>query len=182
MRQAWRPADASPRLVVSGRRERLLPRVSLTATLSRCPSCRDATGEWRNWQTRRIQVPVSARTWGFKSPLAHQQFCALQAPEPATEVHGLLPVSCPARAGAGFNRPDRQPYPPTTASQPKANQTADVWAGGAAGTRMGVNGAASDAIIGRWSGRWMRLRRRCGQRCRHLRRPEMLSSWMRLSS
>jgi hypothetical protein len=23
------------------------------------------------WQTRRIQVPVSARTWGFKSPLAH---------------------------------------------------------------------------------------------------------------
>jgi hypothetical protein len=29
-------------------------------------------GEWRNWQTRRIQVPVSARTWGFKSPLAHQ--------------------------------------------------------------------------------------------------------------
>src|SRR5207237_1036497 len=28
-------------------------------------------GEWRNWQTRRIQVPVSARTWGFKSPLAH---------------------------------------------------------------------------------------------------------------
>ena len=28
-------------------------------------------GEWRNWQTRRIQVPVSARTWGFKSPFAH---------------------------------------------------------------------------------------------------------------
>ena len=30
------------------------------------------SGEWRNWQTRRIQVPVSARTWGFKSPLAHK--------------------------------------------------------------------------------------------------------------
>ena len=29
------------------------------------------TGEWRNWQTRRIQVPVSERTWGFNSPLAH---------------------------------------------------------------------------------------------------------------
>src|ERR1700730_15500786 len=27
--------------------------------------------EWRNWQTRRIQVPVPARAWGFKSPLAH---------------------------------------------------------------------------------------------------------------
>ena len=31
----------------------------------------ELTGEWRNWQTRRIQVPVSARTWGFKSPFAH---------------------------------------------------------------------------------------------------------------
>ena len=30
------------------------------------------TGEWRNWQTRRIQVPVSERMWGFKSPLAHR--------------------------------------------------------------------------------------------------------------
>jgi hypothetical protein len=29
-------------------------------------------GEWRNWQTRRIQVPVSERTWGFNSPLAHR--------------------------------------------------------------------------------------------------------------
>ncbi len=29
-------------------------------------------GEWRNWQTRRIQVPVIARSWGFKSPLAHE--------------------------------------------------------------------------------------------------------------
>ena len=29
------------------------------------------TREWRNWQTRRIQVPVPARAWGFKSPLAH---------------------------------------------------------------------------------------------------------------
>ena len=32
--------------------------------------CRHS-GEWRNWQTRRIQVPVSERMWGFKSPLAH---------------------------------------------------------------------------------------------------------------
>jgi hypothetical protein len=23
------------------------------------------------WQTRWLQVPVFARTWGFKSPLAH---------------------------------------------------------------------------------------------------------------
>src|SRR4029079_18318524 len=29
-------------------------------------------GEWRNWQTRRLQVPVSERMWGFKSPLAHR--------------------------------------------------------------------------------------------------------------
>ena len=31
-----------------------------------------ATRKWRNWQTRRLQVPVSLGTWGFKSPLAHK--------------------------------------------------------------------------------------------------------------
>ncbi len=31
------------------------------------------SGEWRNWQTRRLQVPVSFGTWGFKSPLAHSK-------------------------------------------------------------------------------------------------------------
>ena len=29
------------------------------------------SGEWRNRQTRRLQMPVFARTWGFKPPLAH---------------------------------------------------------------------------------------------------------------
>ena len=28
-------------------------------------------GRVAEWQTRWLQVPVSARTWGFKSPLAH---------------------------------------------------------------------------------------------------------------
>ena len=27
--------------------------------------------EWRNWQTRRLQVPVVARSCGFKSHLLH---------------------------------------------------------------------------------------------------------------
>ena len=27
--------------------------------------------EWRNRQTRTVQVRVSERTWGFNSPLAH---------------------------------------------------------------------------------------------------------------
>ena len=31
-------------------------------------------GEWRNWQTRRLQVPVSLGSWGFKSPLAHHVY------------------------------------------------------------------------------------------------------------
>ena len=35
------------------------------------------SGEWRNWQTRWLQVPVSVRTWGFKSPLAHDEWFAL---------------------------------------------------------------------------------------------------------
>ena len=29
-------------------------------------------GRVAEWQTRWLQVPVFARTWGFKSPLAHQ--------------------------------------------------------------------------------------------------------------
>ena len=29
-------------------------------------------GRVAEWQTRWLQVPVSVRTWGFKSPLAHQ--------------------------------------------------------------------------------------------------------------
>ena len=38
---------------------------------TRALGCPGYSGEWRNWQTRWIQVPVSERTWGFKSPLAH---------------------------------------------------------------------------------------------------------------
>lgn len=34
--------------------------------------------EWRNWQTRWLQVPVFERTWGFKSPLAHEKPLATQ--------------------------------------------------------------------------------------------------------
>ena len=30
--------------------------------------------EWRNWQTRRLQVPVVARSCGFKSHLLHSFF------------------------------------------------------------------------------------------------------------
>jgi hypothetical protein len=30
--------------------------------------------EWRNRQTRTVQVRVSERTWGFNSPLAHFRF------------------------------------------------------------------------------------------------------------
>ena len=30
--------------------------------------------KWRNWQTRMVQVHVSARTWGFESLLRHQKF------------------------------------------------------------------------------------------------------------
>lgn len=32
--------------------------------------------EWRNWQTRWLQVPVLERAWGFKSPLAHNGLIA----------------------------------------------------------------------------------------------------------
>ena len=29
--------------------------------------------EWRNWQTRRLQVPVAAMSCGFKSHLLHHE-------------------------------------------------------------------------------------------------------------
>ena len=32
---------------------------------------REIMQEWRNWQTRRLQVPVVARSCGFKSHLLH---------------------------------------------------------------------------------------------------------------
>ncbi len=57
----------------TGRRCACLPRAHLSpiagveARLRWLPH----SGEWRNRQTRRIQVPVSERMWGFKSPLAH---------------------------------------------------------------------------------------------------------------
>src|SRR5262249_26693114 len=35
--------------------------------------------KWRNWQTRRIQDPVVATPWGFKSPLSHVLSQALRA-------------------------------------------------------------------------------------------------------
>jgi hypothetical protein len=34
-------------------------------------NCTDGEREWRNWQTRTVQVRVPERAWGFKSPLAH---------------------------------------------------------------------------------------------------------------
>jgi hypothetical protein len=51
-----------------------------------------ATREWRNWQTRRLQVPVSFGMWGFKSPLAHT---ARTSSQPCHSV-GLRPFCRPA--------------------------------------------------------------------------------------
>ena len=35
--------------------------------------------KWRNWQTRRLQVPVVAIPCGFKSRLPHSSFCKVRA-------------------------------------------------------------------------------------------------------
>jgi hypothetical protein len=42
------------------------------------------------WQTRWLQVPVLARVWGFKSPLAHMQNPAPS--EPGSWLSGLILV------------------------------------------------------------------------------------------
>src|SRR4029453_11941396 len=59
----YRYTQCSNRATPNGCRKVRRPALSFPACYS---------GEWRNWQTRWLQVPVAARAWGFKSPLAHQ--------------------------------------------------------------------------------------------------------------
>src|SRR5215207_6642729 len=59
------------------------------------PGCR--SGEWRNWQTRWLQVPVAARSWGFKSPLAHRVLAGQLRARPATSAD-CYPISTVAPA------------------------------------------------------------------------------------
>src|SRR4051795_7967811 len=65
------------------------------------------TGEWRNWQTRRIQVPVSERTWGFNSPLAHPRLLRRGRREARIERRFRDTGVPSARSGRGS--PDRSP-------------------------------------------------------------------------
>ena len=60
------------------------------------------TREWRNWQTRRIQVPVPARAWGFKSPLAH--FPLLGTRPGAFSARDRLLPNAPASRAAAISR------------------------------------------------------------------------------
>jgi hypothetical protein len=52
--------------------------------------------EWRNWQTRMVQVHVLARVWGFESLLRHQTNSrrAAKALSPASEISRLLLARC----------------------------------------------------------------------------------------
>ena len=63
-------------------------------SLVRCP----LTREWRNWQTRRIQVPVPARVWGFKSPLAHSEH---RRPRITRSGRSKRPGRCTCRSRRG---------------------------------------------------------------------------------
>jgi len=67
--------------------------------------------EWRNRQTRWIQVPVSERTWGFDSPLAHNFVAGFGAG--ATMLHAI-------RCGRVANRhgPLRLPLKPEIPETP----------------------------------------------------------------
>ena len=49
---------------------RIMRRGALTGVLMFMQSVRR---EWRNRQTRTVQVRVPERAWGFNSPLAHKQ-------------------------------------------------------------------------------------------------------------
>ena len=71
------------------------------------------SGEWRNRQTRWLQVPVFERMWGFKSPLAHGEAPAQQ---------GLLWFLGPAaRAGCQLTTPQTPPNVLTPPAAPVAD-------------------------------------------------------------
>ena len=70
--------------------------------------------EWRNWQTRWIQVPVFERTWGFKSPLAHSGHGRRAAPR--SEL-GVVPGSFGAAPLSFATRLEREtPWSQSTAT------------------------------------------------------------------
>ena len=65
------------------------------------------SGEWRNWQTRRLQVPVSERMWGFKSPLAHVLSLLRRVRAAASPLRTrVAPPSLPGSSG-GRGSPSR---------------------------------------------------------------------------
>src|SRR6185436_10506853 len=57
------------------------------------------------WQTRWLQVPVSERAWGFKSPLAHKLSCLCRTQEtPGPSGSGVSP--CPGGGEVRWRTPD----------------------------------------------------------------------------
>ena len=47
-------------------------------SVARSANVRDPLARVAEWQTRQLQVLVSERAWGFKSPLAHDKSLAVQ--------------------------------------------------------------------------------------------------------
>ena len=100
---ALEPLESHGRIVVSADHRPL----DAWGTLVRCAT----PGEWRNWQTRRLQVPVSERMWGFKSPLAHRS--------PARTLSREAPaaIRSPPHARPPSGRRSRSRRPATTPSR-----------------------------------------------------------------
>ena len=56
--------------------------------------------KWRNWQTRMIQVHVSARMWRFESSLPHRVPCRRDVRLYEDSTYGVLgPLRVPAYCG-----------------------------------------------------------------------------------
>jgi hypothetical protein len=62
------------------------------------PSARASGGIW---QTRRIQVPVRATSWGFKSPLAHHPMTERAYSGCGIPVTSGIPTSTGTGGGSG---------------------------------------------------------------------------------
>ena len=63
-------------------------------------SLNDGSQEWRNWQTRRLQVPVVAISCGFKSHLLHFLFAGSLESEGFPLFHFLYFIYCKINSAA----------------------------------------------------------------------------------
>src|SRR5690606_40798493 len=95
------------------------------SVLAFCVLCRGDVavrhGQVAEWQTRWLQVPVSERTWGFKSPLAHRWTGRdHEVPARSASTGGAWPTGPPPPPARPSPRPPLSPAPPPPPRPPRS--------------------------------------------------------------